>query len=168
MIREAKDLLATVIASRVPEATIVRSVKEESQAVMARKWPLVALITNPGTFDNTEARKARYFDVSDGVWKERYIRGVRELPILVRCWGEGEEETDVLFGRILPAIPSRWQYDNFLGTIDIVAEEHSDHTGNTAKLYLSVAEVRFKVPVALEEGIVPTIDEIDIGSGEYA
>jgi len=84
------------------------------------------------------------------------------LPILLRCWAAGEEEADKLFSRIIPAIPHLWEYDGFSGKVEIAAEEHSDHTGNTAKLFLSVAEIRFTAPAALEEGLIPTIDEIDV------
>lgn len=168
MIKEAKDLLTAVVNARVPTATVVRSASEESRAVMARKWPLVSLITNPGVFDGAEAKQVRYFDSVAKMWKQRYVRGNRVLPILVRCWAEGEDAADALFSRILPAIPSRWEYDDFSGTVEIFAEEHSDHTGNTAKLYLSVVEVRFSIPAALEEGVIPTIDQIDIVPGEVA
>lgn len=165
VIKAAKDLLAAVVAFRVPEATVVRSAKDEAQAVMARKWPLVSLITNPGTFDESEARTVRFYDETAKTWKQRYVRGKRVLPILVRCWAEGEEAADSLFSRIIPAIPSRWEHDDFAGSIEIAAEEHSDHTGNTAKLYLSVAEVRFSIPAAMEPTMVPTIDEIVIAPG---
>ena len=168
MITEAKNLLAAVVSARSPEATIVRSAEEESRAIMARKFPLVSLISNPGAFDGAEARTVRYYDEADGYWKQRYVRGNRVLPILMRCWAKGEEMADQLFSRIVPAIPSRWEYDDFAGTVEIAAEEHSDHTGNTAKLFLSVAEIRFTAPAALEEGVVPTIDEIDVQPGESA
>lgn len=168
MIKEVKDLLESVIVARVPDATVTRSAAEESRAIMARKWPLVSLITNPGTFDESEARTVKYYDDVAKTWKQRYVRGNRVLPVLVRCWAEGEEAADSLFSRIIPAIPSRWEHDDFAGSIEIAAEEHSDHTGNTAKLYLSVAEVRFSIPAAMEPTVVPTIDEIGIAPTEVA
>jgi hypothetical protein len=74
----------------------------------------------------------------------------------VRVWAEGEEEADEVFSLILPAIPRKWEYNGFEGLIVINAEEHSDHTGNTAKQYVSVAEAQFTVQVALDEETVPT------------
>lgn len=157
MIREAKDVLQSVIQNRAPAARIVRSIAEESRLIMARQWPLVSLITNPGRFDDRENRTIRYPDEEAGVWKERYIRGKRILPILLRVWAEGEDETDALFSRILPAVPRRWTYDGMEGLVLIETEEHSDFVDNVNKLYLSVAEIQFSVPVALEETEVPTI-----------
>lgn len=166
MIKEAKDILESVVAARCPDAAIVRSAEEERTAIMARKFPLVSLITNPGTFDSSEARTVRYYDEAAGFWKQRYVRGSRVLPVLVRCWAKGEDAADALFSRIIPAIPSRWEYDDFAGTVEIVAEEHSDHAGVTAKLFLSVAEVHFTAPAALEEGVIPAIDQIDTAPEE--
>jgi hypothetical protein len=161
MIREAKDILQAVAAQRIPSATIVRSAADESRAIMARKWPLVSLITDPGRFDDREAKTVRYADKEAGLLKQRYVRGSRILPILLRCWAEGEDAADEVFSRILPAIPRKWEYDGFEGLIVINAEEHSDHTGNASKLYLSVAEIQFTVQVALEEETVPTFKVVD-------
>jgi hypothetical protein len=71
-----------------------------------------------------------------------------------------------VFSRIIPAIPSRWNYDDFTGSIEIGTEEHSDHTGNVAKLYCSVIDVRFSVAAAMEPGEVPYFKEIIIEEGE--
>ena len=161
MIKEIKDLLQTTITARVPGVTIVRSIAEESRVIMARKWPLVSLITNPGRFDDREAKTIRYPDAEAGVWKERYVRGKRIVPILPRCWAEGEDGTDALFSRILPAIPRKWEYDGFEGLVVIEAEEHSDFTDSVNQLYLSVAEIQFSVPVALDETAVPTFRAIE-------
>jgi hypothetical protein len=161
MIKEAKDILQNVLASRAPGLTVARSMAEEQRAIMARQWPLAALITNPGRFDDREAKTVRYPDAEAGLWKERYVRGKRILPILLRCWAEGEDETDALFSRILPAVPRRWEYDGFEGLIVIETEEHSDFDDNVNKLYLSVAEIQFSVPVALEEEIVPTFTSVE-------
>ena len=168
MITEAKNLLEKVVKERVKDVTVVRLFSEESQAMMARRLPLVSLITNPGTFDDTEARTVRYKDAEAESWQQRYVRGARVLPILLRCWAAGEEEADAVFSRIIPAIPSQWDYDGFTGFVEIGAEEHSDHTGNVAKLYLSVAEIRFKMPVAVEAAESPTIDKVIPDGGEYA
>jgi hypothetical protein len=161
LIRTAKDVLQAAVENRVQGATIVRSAAEESRAIMARKWPLVSLITSPGRFDDREAKTVRYADAEAGTLKQRYVRGSRILPIQLRCWAEGEDAADEVFSRILPAIPRKWMYDGFEGSIVINAEEHSDHTGNAAKMYLSVAEVQFTVPVALDEEIVPTIKIVE-------
>ena len=161
MIKEIKDLLQTTITARVPGVTIVRSIAEESRVIMARKWPLVSLITNPGRFDDREAKTIRYPDAEAGVWKERYVRGKRIVPILLRCWAEGEDGTDALFSRILPGIPRKWEYDGFEGLVVIEAEEHSDFTDSVNQLYLSVAEIQFSVPVALDETTVPTFRAIE-------
>jgi hypothetical protein len=80
----------------------------------------------------------------------------------VRVWAEGEEETDEVFSRILPAIPRKWEYNGFEGLIVINGEEHSDHTGNTAKQYVSVAEVQFTVQVALDEETVPSFGTVTV------
>ncbi|MDR0708932.1 MAG: hypothetical protein LBF77_02565, partial [Spirochaetaceae bacterium] len=158
MIKEAKDLLEAVITARCPDAVTVRSALEESQALMDRKFPLVSLITNPGNFDDREAKTVKYFDEAEGMWKKRYVRGNRVLPILLRLWAEGEEAADRYFSRILPAIPRTWTYDNFEGLILINHEEHSDHTGNVAKRYLSVAEIQFTMAAAMEAELVPTFN----------
>jgi hypothetical protein len=89
MITEVKNILAAVVAARSPSATVVRSAKDEQSAIMARKFPLVSLITNPGTFDESEARTVKYYDEPAKTWKQRYVRGNRVLPVLVRCWGRG-------------------------------------------------------------------------------
>ena len=162
MIKQAKDVLAQVVQERVPDAVIVRSVSEEQHAIMARKYPVVALITNPGRFDDREAKTVRYQDEEQGIWVQRKVRGNRIIPILLRCWAEGEDAADEAFSRIIPAIPRRWEYDDFEGHVLINAEEHSDNTGNVAKLYLSVAEVQFAVDVATEVEIVPTVKTIDV------
>ena len=161
MIKEIKDLLQTTITARVPGVTIVRSIAEESRVIMARKWPLVSLITNPGRFDDREAKTIRYPDSEAGVWKERYVRGRRIVPILLRCFGRGENDADALLSRILPAIPRKWEYDGFEGLVVIEAEEHSDFTDSVNQLYLSVAEIQFSVPVALDETAVPTFRAIE-------
>jgi hypothetical protein len=150
MIKEAKDILQNVVSARVPGVAVVRSMAEEQRAVMARTWPLVSLVTNPGRFDDCEAKTVRYPDAEAGIWKERYVRGKRILPVLLRCWAEGEDAADALFSRILPAIPRKWEYDGFEGLIVIENEEHSDFVDSVNKLYLSVAEIEFSVPVALE------------------
>ena len=157
MIKEVKDILRDVVSLRAPGVAVVRGMAEEQRAIMARQWPLVSLITNPGRFDDREAKTIRYPDAEAGIWKERYVRGKRILPVLLRCWAEGEDAADVLFSRILPAIPRKWEYDGFEGLIVIETEEHSDFVDSVNNLYLSVAEIQFSVPVALEETVVPTI-----------
>jgi hypothetical protein len=156
MITAAKDTLEAAIKARVPAVAIVRSAADETRAIMARQFPFAALITNPGRFDDRTAGTARFADTDTNTLVQRYIRGSRILPILVRVWAEGEEEADDVFSRILPAIPRKWNYDGFEGLIVINAEEHSDHTGNTAKQYVSVAEVQFSVQVAMDEKTVPS------------
>jgi hypothetical protein len=66
-----------------------------------------------------------------------------------------------LFSRILPAVPRKWEYDNFEGTVLISGEEHSDFVDTVNKLYLSMAEIQFTVPVALDEEIVPTFQNVE-------
>jgi hypothetical protein len=161
MIKEAKDILRNVVLDRVPDVTIVRNMAEEQRAVMARQWPLVSLITNPGRFDDRESKTIRYPDEDAGVWKERYVRGRRILPMLLRCWAEGEDAADALVSRIIPAIPRKWELDGFEGLVVISNEEHSDFEDNMTKLYLSVVEIEFSVPVALEETDVPTVKAVE-------
>jgi hypothetical protein len=167
MIKEVKDVLQNVVLNRVPGAHIARSAAEEQRLIMARQWPLVSLITNPGKFDDREAKVYRYFDADAGTFAQRYVRGSRILPILLRVWGEGEDAVDELFSRILPAIPRKWELDGFEGLVVINHEEHSDFVDNVSKMYLSVAEIQFSVPVALEEEIVPTFDSSE-GEPEIA
>ena len=161
MIKEAKDILQNAIAQRAPEIKIVRSIAEEQRAIMARQTPLVSLVTNPGRFDDREAKIVRYADVQNQTLKQRYIRGNRTLPVLVRLWAEGEDTADNLFSRIIPAIPRKWEYDSLEGSVLISAEEHSDFADSVNNLYLSVAEIQFTVPVALDEELVPTIQTIE-------
>jgi hypothetical protein len=166
MIKQAKDLLERVIKTRFPDVPVLRNAAEETRAIMARQFPLVSLITNPGTFDGSEARTVRYFE--NGSYKERYIRGERVLPILVRCWAEGEDEADALFSRIIPAIPSQWEYDGFAKHIELGAEEHSDHAGNVNKMYLSVAQVIFRAASAVDPKEAPYIEKAEPENGEFA
>jgi hypothetical protein len=161
MIKEAKDILRDVVLDRVPGVTIVRNMAEEQRAVMARQWPLVSLITNPGRFDDRGSKTIRYPDEDAGVWKERYVRGRRILPMLLRCWAEGEDAADAAVSRIIPAIPRKWELDGFEGLVVINNEEHSDFEDNMNKLYLSVVEIEFSVPVAQEEKDVPTVKTIE-------
>ena len=167
MITEAKNLLEKIIGNRIEGITIVRSASDESKAIMQRKFPLVALITNPGAFDGSEARTVRYFD-KNKEYKQRYVRGNRVLPVLIRCWAAGETEADAVFSRIIPAIPSRWVYDDFTGSIEIGTEEHSDHTGNVTKLYCSIVEVRFSVAAAMEPGEQPYFNQVILEGSEFA
>ena len=161
MIKEAKDILQAVVSNRAPGVAVARSMAEEQHGIMARRWPLVSLVTNPGRFDDREAKTVRYPDEEAGIWKERYVRGKRILPVLLRVWAEGEDAADALFSRILPAVPRKWEYDGFEGLIVIENEEHSDFVDSVNKLYLSVAEIEFSVQVALEETDVPTIKAAD-------
>jgi hypothetical protein len=161
MIKEAKDLLQNAVALRASGVTIVRSIAEEQRAIMERKWPLVSLITNPGSFDDREAKTVRYADAEAQTLKQRYVRGKRTLPILLRVWAEGEDAADALFSRVLPAVPRKWEYDDFEGTVLIGAEEHSDMEDTVNRLYLSIAEIQFTVPVALDEEIVPTFQRVE-------
>ena len=168
MIKEAKDILQNAVAARAPGVTIVRSMADESRAIMARQWPLVSLITNPGSFDDREAKIVRYADAEARTLKQRYVRGKRTLPILLRVWAEGEDAADELFSRIIPAIPRKWEYDNFEGTVLIVAEEHSDFEDSANKLYLSVVEIQFTAPVALDDEIVPTFQFVETEQPDFA
>jgi hypothetical protein len=161
MIKEAKDILESVVSRRAPGVTTVRSMADEQHAIMARTWPFVSLVTNPGRFDDREAKTVRYPDAEAGIWKERYVRGKRILPVLLRLWAEGEDAADALFSRILPAIPRKWEFAGFEGLIVIENEEHSDFVDSVSKLYLSVAEIEFSVQAALEETDVPTVKTVE-------
>ena len=167
MITEAKNLLEEIVKKRVPGVTVARSLAEEQKAYRDRKFPLVALITSPGPFSEKEAQTVRYFD-ENKKYQQRYVRGNRNLPIQIRCWAEGEEAADKAFSCIIPAIPSRWTYDDFTGSIEIGTEEHSDHAGNTSKLYLSVIDVRFCVAAAMEPGELPYYDNVVLEGAEIA
>jgi hypothetical protein len=167
MITEAKDLLEAVIKDRVSGITVVRSALDESQILGTRAFPFAALITNPGGFDEREAKTVKYYDEKDEMWKKRYIRGSRVVPILLRLWAKNEEDADRYFSRILPAIPRTWEYDDLEGLVLINGEEHSDHTGNVAKRYLSVAEIQFTMIAALEEELVPTYNKVENDPGDF-
>jgi hypothetical protein len=167
MITEAKNILEQTVQKIFPGMLVVRSMADEQHAQAARKWPYVSLITNPGGFDDRKAKTVRYADVEAKTWKQRYVRGERWLPIQMRCWGEGEEAVDVIFSRLLPAIPRHWEYDGFEGSVLINGEEHSDIVGNKGLLYLSCAEIEFAVDVATGEEIVPTIDQFVNEGGDY-
>jgi hypothetical protein len=165
MIKEIKDVLAQAVREVCPGATVVRSLFEETQARSTRPWPLVALITNPGSFDDREAKTYRYADEEAGIWKERYVRGNRIVPVLLRCWAATEDDTDAVFSRILTAIPRQWSNDGFEGLILINGEEHSDYADNVNKMYMSTAEIQFSIDVAKEAVPVPTFTET-VSDGE--
>jgi hypothetical protein len=160
-----KDLLQETVTRRCPGVAAARSKREMERFFMGRNLPLVALITNPGRFDDRESKIVRWYDAEARVWKQRYVRGNRSVPILLYCWGKDEEETDGLFSRILPAIPRQWKYDGFDGLVLIEREEHSDHADSLSKVYASAAEIRFTVFSALEEEAIPTITESEIEPG---
>jgi hypothetical protein len=65
----------------------VRSAADETGAIMARQFPLAALITNPGKFDDRTAGTARYANTL----VQRHVRGSRILPILARVWAAGRK-----------------------------------------------------------------------------
>lgn len=167
MIKEIKDILTQVVSTRAPEAAIARSFLAEKNANLARKWPVVAFITNPGRFDDMEAKLYKYYDEHAGMYQQRYVRGKRILPVVMRCWAKNEEAADTLFSSIIPYIPSRWSLDDFEGEISIISEEHSDHAGNTSKLYVSMAVIEFSILVAQAAGDVPTFNTVDIEAAEY-
>lgn len=91
MIKEVKDILQNMVASRAPGVAVVRSAAEEQHAIMARTVPLVSLITNPGRFDDREAKTYRCWDAEAGTYLQRYVRGSRKLPVLLRVWAKDEE-----------------------------------------------------------------------------
>jgi hypothetical protein len=174
MIREAKNLLEGIIKGLIPGVTVVKSAAEESREIMARKFPLVSLITNPGTFDDSQARTVRYFEGSPSEpgepkkYRERYVRGHRNVPILIRCWAEGEDQADEISSGIIPEIPSQWEYDGFSCHVKIGAEEHSDHTGALGKPYVSVIETIFTGTAARKPVAAPVIETAEPEGGEYA
>jgi hypothetical protein len=166
VIREAKNLLKGIIEKTVPGITVVKSAAEESRIVMARKFPFVALITNPGSFDESEARTVRYFEGEPKQYRERYVRGHRRLPILIRCWADGEDNADALSSSIIPEIPSQWEYDGFGNHVQIETEEHSDHTGNLNSPYVSVIVATFIATAARKPDAVPFYEEVVLDEGE--
>jgi hypothetical protein len=166
VIQEAKELLKVIIEDTIPKVTVVKSAAEEAKQIMARKFPLVALITNPGSFDDSGARTVRYFEGKE--YRERYVRGLRKLPILIRCWEDGEDKASALVSSIIPEIPSQWEYNGFGNHVQIGAEEHSDHTGNLNKPYASVIEVIFTGTAARQPKEVPVIEKAEPEGGEFA
>ncbi|MDR2808068.1 MAG: hypothetical protein LBB43_03575 [Spirochaetaceae bacterium] len=117
MIKEIKGILEEVVKARCPDVPVVKSRSEESRMFMVRKFPFVSLITNPGRFDDREAKTYRYYDDASQSYKQRYVRGDRTVPILLFCWAEGEDATDELFSRVVPAIPRKFTLDGFDGLI---------------------------------------------------
>jgi hypothetical protein len=162
MIVEAKNALEEAVRSRAPAATIVRSASGESRAIMAREFPVVALVTLPGGFDDREAQTYRYYDSEEGTWKQRYVRGNRVILIEMRVWGEKEEDVDAVFSGILPGVPRHWEYDGLEGLVVINGEEHSDSVDSVSGTYLSAAEIQFSCKIALEEETVPTINTVEL------
>ena len=161
MIREAKTLLENIIKETVPGINVVKSAAEESREIMARKFPVVSLITNPGSFDDSGARIVRYFEGEPKQYRERYVRGHRNLPILIRCWEDGEDKADALTSSIIPEIPSQWEYDGFECHVQIGAEEHSDHTSSLNKPYVSVIAVIFTGTAARKPKEVPVVESVE-------
>ena len=170
MIAEAKRLLESVIKKTAPELTVVKSAAEEARQIMARKFPFAALITNPGNFDSNAARTVRYFEGEGAGRKyiERYIRGVRSVPVLIRVWAEGEDHADDLLSRVIPELPAQWEYGGFTGRVEINTEEHSDHAGSMSKPYCSVVEVTFSGTAARAPREVPVIEKVENSGGEFA
>ena len=166
MIREAKTLLKGIIEKTMPGITVVFSAAEETREIMARKFPFVALITNPGSFDDTEAKTVRYFEENPKRYLQRYVRGHRNLPILIRCWADGEEKADELSSSIIPEIPSQWEYNGFGNYVQIDSEEHSDHTSSTGKPYVSVIVATFTATAARKPEAVPFFETTEIIDGE--
>jgi len=166
VIREAKTLLEGIIKKTVPGITVVKSAAEETHGIMARKFPLVALITNPGSFDDSGARTVRYFEGEPKQYRERYVRGLRNLPILIRCWEDGEDKADALTSSIIPEIPSQWEYDGFESHVRIDTEEHSDHASNLNKPYVSVIAVIFTGTAARKPEAVPYFNTTELADGE--
>jgi hypothetical protein len=166
VIREAKTLLEGIIKKTVPGITVVKSAAEETRIIMARKFPVIALITNPGLFDDSEARTVRYFEGEPKQYRERYVRGHRNVPILIRCWADGEENADALSSSIIPEIPSQWEYDGFGNHVQIGAEEHSDHTSSMNNPYVSVIVVTFTATAARKPEAVPFYEKVELEDGE--
>jgi len=166
VIREAKTLLKGIIEKTVPGITVVKSAAEESRLIMAHKFPFVALITNPGSFDESEAKTVRYFESNPKQYLERYVRGNRNLPILIRCWADGEDNADELSSSIFPEIPSQWEYDGFGNHVQIETEEHSDHTSSTNNTYVSVIVATFAATAARKPKAVPYFERTEIVDGE--
>jgi hypothetical protein len=166
LITEAKNLLEGIIKKAVPGITVVKSAAAETREIMARKFPLVSLITNRGSFDESGARTVRYFEGEQ--YRERYARGFRKLPIVIRCWENGEDKASELAGDIIPEIPSQWEYDGFTNHVQIGAEEHSDNARSLKKPYVSVIEVIFTGTAARKPQEAPVIEKTEIEDGELA
>jgi len=166
VIREAKNLLEVAIKKTVPGITVVKSAAEETREIMARNFPFVALITNPGTFDDSEARTVRYFESEPKQYRERYVRGHRNLPILIRCWADGEDNADAIASNIIPEIPSQWEYDGFGNHVRIEGEEHSDHASSMNKPYVSVIVATFAATAARKPEAVPFFEKVELEEGE--
>ncbi len=160
LITAAKDVLTSCIIAAIPNATVVRSRAEENKQVMARKWPLVSLITQRGSLDDRTAKLIRYVDEKTNERKQRRVRGTRIVPILISVWSCGEKETDEAFSKIVPRIPRKWEYDDFRGSILINSEEHSDFADNVSNVYCSILEVQFQVEVAGDAELVPSFDTV--------
>ena len=160
MIKAAKDVLDQCVMAIIPNATVVRNRADENKQLMARKWPLISLITQAGKLDDRTAHIVRYRNAATGELMQRRIRGTRIIPILLSVWAKGENEADEAFSLIMPRIPRRWEYDDFGGRILINSEEHSDFIDNLSNLYCSIVEVEFQVEVAGDAELVPTFVQV--------
>jgi hypothetical protein len=167
VITVAKDVLEAAVKSVWPEATLVRSKKEENQTVKLRKWPIVSIVSNPSGFDDRGARTYRYYDEEAGTYMERYIRGSWIGVLLMWCYAENEEAADDALSAILPVIPRKWTYDGLEGLVVINGMEYSDFTDNVINLYKCVAEIQFTVDIATRPVPVPTITETEIEDVEW-
>jgi hypothetical protein len=165
MITEAKDLLEKVIKARVENVTVVRLFEDEQHELMIKKFPLVSLITNQGKFDVTAARTYRYFN-DNKEYKQCYVRGNRTIPIVIRCYADNEAAADKILSRVIPAIPSRWVYDDFTGEIEIGVEEHSDIASNVLSDYCSAVEVTFIAAAAMDADDLPYFNKVEFMGGE--
>jgi hypothetical protein len=164
MVREAKALLTEVIHLVLPDIPIVLSAAEESRVFHDRRFPFIALITNPGSFDESEARTVRRREGMRIL--EWYVRGYRNLPIVIRCWALGEDACDAVFSRIIPAIPRQWEYAGYVTHIKIGAEEHTDNATNLTKPYLSVVEVTFVGAAVRQPTEISVIETVETEYGE--
>lgn len=157
MIKEAKDLIQSII----PEALVKKVVRdgiEEKKALSNKELPFLALITNPGGFDETEAKYIKFKE--DGALFQRYIRGTRTLPIVIRVWAESEDEADEILSEIIVQMPRFWNCDGLQGRVDILNEEHSDYSTRLLGKYLSALEISFSVEVGKEKEQIQTFNSV--------
>ncbi len=170
MISTCKAIVHKVITdvTDIPPSLILRSSREETQALKTGGAPFVVITTNPADFDDRHARIDTYYDKNAKVFKRRFIRGERRVPFTLKLYCKTEQAISDYLDAIIPAIPREFQHDGYRGSITIGIETHSEpeppHNEvadfeveyETIQLYSVAVQVLFAVAVATQATDVAT------------